>query len=142
MPIPYPRIPPDVVRIGPFHLRWYGIMYFVGYAVGIALARRRIAAGRSLLSREQVDRLIAYAVIGMLIGARVVYMIAYSRMDPRRDPLEALRVWHGGLSFLWLPTVDLAVARVQERSRRGGHSVPEETVRRRYGADRPSARGR
>lgn len=35
MPIPYPRIPPDIVRIGPFRLRWYGVMYIVGYIVGI-----------------------------------------------------------------------------------------------------------
>jgi predicted ABC-type ATPase len=38
------------------------------------------------------------------------------------------------LLFLWLPTAEMAVARVQDRVRMGGHSVPEETIRRRYHA--------
>jgi predicted ABC-type ATPase len=36
------------------------------------------------------------------------------------------------LVYLWLPTVELAIARVAERVRRGGHAIAEETVRRRY----------
>ena len=98
-PIPYPQIPPDILHVGPFRLRWYGVMYLVGYVVGITLARRRIASGRSLLTQPQVDSLVGYAVIGMLIGARIVYMVAYDRATLARDPLETLRLWHGGLSF-------------------------------------------
>ena len=97
--IPYPRIPPDILHIGPFRVRWYGVMYLTGYVVGIILARRRIAAGRSLLTRPQIDRLVGYAVIGMVIGARIVYMVAYDRATLVRDPLEIVRVWDGGLSF-------------------------------------------
>jgi phosphatidylglycerol:prolipoprotein diacylglycerol transferase len=74
-------------------------MYLVGYVVGIWLARLRIARGRSALDRRQLDDLVGYALIGMLIGARLVYMIVYGRSDVRADPLEWLRVWHGGLSF-------------------------------------------
>jgi phosphatidylglycerol---prolipoprotein diacylglyceryl transferase len=74
-------------------------MYLVGYVVGITLARRRIVDGRSLLTRPQIDSLTGYAVIGMLIGARIVYMVVYDRATLVRDPLETLRLWHGGLSF-------------------------------------------
>jgi len=74
-------------------------MYVVGYVIGNALARYRVRRGRSLLSRSQIDGLIAYAVIGMLIGARAVYIVVYSRLDFRHDPPEVLRIWHGGLSF-------------------------------------------
>ena len=98
MPIPYPRIPPDIIRIGPFRLRWYAVMYVIGYIVGVQLARLRIARGWSLLSREQIDSLVSYAVIGMLIGARLTYMIVYRR-DAAHDPWEWFKVWHGGLSF-------------------------------------------
>ncbi len=97
--IPYPHIPPDLLHIGPFHIRWYGVMYVIGYFVGEMLARYRIRRGRSLLSRPQIDSLLLYAMIGMLIGARLVYIIVYGRLDFRHDPLEALRIWHGGLSF-------------------------------------------
>lgn len=97
--IPYPHIPPDILRLGPFRLRWYGVMYVIGYVVGDLLARYRIRRGRSLLSRPQIDSLLVYAMIGMLIGARVVYIVVYGRFDLGHDPLEALRIWHGGLSF-------------------------------------------
>ena len=40
MTLPYPRIPPDIVHLGPLTLRWYGVMYVVGYAVGAAHALR------------------------------------------------------------------------------------------------------
>jgi phosphatidylglycerol:prolipoprotein diacylglycerol transferase len=99
MPIPYPRISPDIIRVGPFRLRWYGVMYFIGYVVGVTLARRRIALGRSVLDRQQVDSLVTYAVIGMLIGARLVYMFVYGRADLVGNPLELFQIWHGGLSF-------------------------------------------
>jgi phosphatidylglycerol---prolipoprotein diacylglyceryl transferase len=97
--IPYPQIPPDIVRIGPFRIRWYGVMYLVGYIVGVALARRRVAKGRSALTMVDIDRLVGYAVVGMLIGARLVYMFVYDRAELMADPAEIIRVWHGGLSF-------------------------------------------
>jgi phosphatidylglycerol:prolipoprotein diacylglycerol transferase len=99
MPIPYPRISPDVIHVGPLHVRWYGVMYFIGYVVGVALARRRITLGRSALDRHQIDSLVTYAVIGMLIGARLIYMLVYGRADLIAHPLELFYIWHGGLSF-------------------------------------------
>jgi phosphatidylglycerol---prolipoprotein diacylglyceryl transferase len=99
MPIPYPRIPPDAVHIGPFRIRWYGVMYFIGYVVGVFLARRRIARGRSALDVHQIDSLVTYAVIGMLIGARVIYMLVYARPDLIAHPLSLFAIWQGGLSF-------------------------------------------
>jgi phosphatidylglycerol---prolipoprotein diacylglyceryl transferase len=99
MTIPYPHIPPDILHIGPIRVRWYGVMYVVGYVVGVWLARRRVDLGRSVLSKSQIDDLLGYAVVGMLIGARVVYMVVYSTVDLAHDPLELVRIWHGGLSF-------------------------------------------
>jgi phosphatidylglycerol---prolipoprotein diacylglyceryl transferase len=99
MPIPYPRIPPDIFRLGPIRLRWYGVMYFIGYVVGVVFARRRIALGRSVLDRQQIDSLVTYAVIGMLIGARVIYMLVYARPDLLAHPIDVFKIWEGGLSF-------------------------------------------
>ncbi len=95
----FPRISPDILHIGPIRIRWYAVMYVIGYMVGDVLARHRIRRGRSLLTRPQIDNLLVYAMIGMLVGARVVYILVYGRLDLRHDPLEALRIWHGGLSF-------------------------------------------
>jgi phosphatidylglycerol:prolipoprotein diacylglycerol transferase len=99
-------------------------MYLVGYVVGITLARRRIAAGRSLLTQPQVDSLVGYAVIGMLIGARIVYMVAYDGATLARDPLETLRVWHGGLSFHGA-ILGMTAASVRKQNLCNVPSVPE-----------------
>lgn len=99
MTIPYPNIPPVIVRIGPLAIRWYGVMYALGYALGYRIARRRIARGLVAFDVAGLDRLVGYLVIGMLIGARVTYAIVYEPDHYLGDPLEFVRIWHGGLSF-------------------------------------------
>jgi phosphatidylglycerol:prolipoprotein diacylglycerol transferase len=85
--------------VGPLALRWYSVMYVVGYFVGYRLVLRRIAAGRTSLNRANLENLIWYLVIGMLIGARLFYVLVYGRGEYASHPLEALAVWQGGLSF-------------------------------------------
>jgi phosphatidylglycerol:prolipoprotein diacylglycerol transferase len=99
MILPYPHINPVALRVGPFALRWYGLMYVVGYVVGYRIVRARIAAGRVALSAADLDRLIGYLMAGMLVGARLMYALAYQPGHYLSDPLELLRIWHGGLSF-------------------------------------------
>jgi phosphatidylglycerol---prolipoprotein diacylglyceryl transferase len=99
MTIPYPRIPPELLRIGPFALRWYGVMYVVGYVVGYRIARGRIARGLVAMTVRDLDSLLGYLVVGMLVGARVVYALVYEPGHYLDDPLEFFRLWHGGLSF-------------------------------------------
>lgn len=99
MTIPYPRISPVIFRIGPFALRWYSLMYIVGYVVGFRLASGRIRRGTGLITQAQLESLIGYLVIGMLLGARLVYVFVYDPHHYAADPLDAFAVWHGGLSF-------------------------------------------
>src|SRR5216110_3010353 len=99
MTIPYPRIPPELLRIGPFALRWYGLMYVVGYIVGIGIARRRVRRGTVPFDERAIDTLVGYLVIGMLVGARLVYVFVYDRAQYAAHPLDAFAIWHGGLSF-------------------------------------------
>ena len=99
MTIPYPRISPDIIRIGPFAIRWYGVMYVVGYVVGVAVARRRVRRGVVPFDEAAVDALVGYLLVGMLVGARLVYVLVYGRAEYAAHPLEAFAVWQGGLSF-------------------------------------------
>lgn len=97
--IPYPNIPSEIVRIGPVVIRWYGVMYVVGYVVGYYIARRRIDRGLAPFDRSALDSLIGYLLVGMLVGARVIYAIVYEPGHYLDDPLDFFRVWRGGLSF-------------------------------------------
>jgi phosphatidylglycerol:prolipoprotein diacylglycerol transferase len=99
MVIPYPRIPPNIVSVGPFALRWYSMMYVIGYVLGYRLVLRRIERGLTRLTRADLDDLIWYLVVGMLIGARLIYVLVYGRGEYAAHPIEVLYVWQGGLSF-------------------------------------------
>ncbi len=99
MSIPYPPIHPVIFRIGPFAVRWYGVMYVVGYLVGARIAKRRGDRGLVALTDEDVGTLVAYLMVGMLIGARLMYALVYEPGHYLADPLEFFAIWHGGLSF-------------------------------------------
>jgi phosphatidylglycerol:prolipoprotein diacylglycerol transferase len=99
MVIPYPRIPPTIVSVGPLAIRWYSMMYVVGYVLGYRLVLKRIESGRSALTRVDLDNLIWYLVVGMLVGARVIYVTVYGRGEYAAHPLDVFAVWQGGLSF-------------------------------------------
>lgn len=99
MSIPAPSISPVAFRIGPLAVRWYGLMYLLGYIVGGWLARVRSKRGLWTLSTADIDAMITYLLIGMLIGARLVYVFVYDWASYRHDPLRIFAIWHGGLSF-------------------------------------------
>ncbi|MEP6491766.1 MAG: prolipoprotein diacylglyceryl transferase [bacterium] len=99
MTIPFPHISPDIIRVGPFALRWYGVMYVVAYMVGIELARRRVRRGLVPFDEKAIDAWVGYLVVGMLVGARFIYVTVYSRAEYAAHPLDVLAIWHGGLSF-------------------------------------------
>src|SRR5437870_10629482 len=77
MIIPYPHMPPVLVVVGPCAVRWYGVMYLVGYCVGYRIMRARIERGLISLTRRDLDSLIGYLLAGMVLGARLMYAIVY-----------------------------------------------------------------
>src|SRR6266542_4519851 len=99
MTIPYPKISPELFHIGPLAVRWYGLMYLLGYIVGGLLAKLRSKRGLWTLTSADVDSLITYLLIGMVIGARLVYVFVYDWPAYRAHPLNIFAIWHGGLSF-------------------------------------------
>jgi phosphatidylglycerol:prolipoprotein diacylglycerol transferase len=97
--IAYPKISPDIVSLGPITLRWYGLMYVIGFVIGFHILKARIRAGFMKVSLELADTYITYVVIGMLLGARLVYVFVYNWPYFSVNPGEILKVWTGGLSF-------------------------------------------
>ena len=76
--IPYPNIDPVALSLGPFVLRWYGLMFVIGFAVAWWLGRRRAAKPDSGWSARDIDNLIVYCIAGLVVGGRVGYAIVYN----------------------------------------------------------------
>ncbi|NHA15123.1 prolipoprotein diacylglyceryl transferase [Thioalkalivibrio sp. XN279] len=97
--IPYPDIDPIAVQLGPLAIRWYGLMYIIGFAIAWALARHRAKQPGSGWTPQQVDDLIFYCAIGVIVGGRLGSILFYNFDAWTRDPLMLLRIWQGGMSF-------------------------------------------
>ena len=90
---------PTALSIGSFELRWYGLMYLAGFLLGWVLARYRCAHSDTGWEKGEVDDLLTYAMLGVVIGGRLGYVLFYDLPVYLSDPLEIFRLWHGGMSF-------------------------------------------
>lgn len=95
----YPEIDPVILEIGPLALRWYGLMYLLGFAGAWWLGRVRAGQPGSVLEKAQVDDLIFYGAVGVIVGGRLGYTLFYGFDAWLSDPLILLRIWEGGMSF-------------------------------------------
>jgi phosphatidylglycerol:prolipoprotein diacylglycerol transferase len=95
----YPDFDPIAFSIGPVSVHWYGIMYLVGFAAGWGLGRLRAARPGSTWKPNDVDDLIFYAMLGVILGGRVGYVLFYGMSYWAKDPLYPLKIWEGGMSF-------------------------------------------
>ena len=95
----YPEIDPIIFSIGPLAVRWYGLMYVVGFLLGWWLARRRANKPWSIIKPEQVDDLVFYTMLGVIIGGRVGYAFFYGTEQLLSDPLYLFKITEGGMSF-------------------------------------------
>jgi len=97
--LPYPEIDPVAIALGPLKVHWYGLAYLAGIGAGWWLALRRCGHAWAPITREQVDDLVFYVALGVVLGGRVGYTILYGGQRLVEDPTWALRVWEGGMSF-------------------------------------------
>lgn len=95
----YPQFDPIILELGPLAIRWYGVMYLLGFAAAWWLGRRRAATGHAVITPLQMDDLLFYAALGVILGGRVGYILFYGFDAWLADPLRILRVWEGGMSF-------------------------------------------
>ncbi|PWM67278.1 MAG: prolipoprotein diacylglyceryl transferase [Desulfovibrionaceae bacterium] len=97
--LPYPAIDPVAVSFGPVRLHWYGVMYIAAFLAAWLLGRCRAARPGSGWTADQVDDLATWAMLGVVLGARLGYILFYDLDAYLADPLEVFRVWNGGMSF-------------------------------------------
>ncbi len=93
-------IDPIAISLGPVKVHWYGIMYLLGFTAAWWLGRKRIAAGRLPgVNADGFSDLLFYAMLGVVVGGRVGYMLFYALGDFLHNPLLLFKVWDGGMSF-------------------------------------------
>ena len=88
------------LTLGPFAIRWYGLMYLVGFILFVVLGRQR--ARQMLLTGwhpRDIDDMLFYGVFGVILGGRLGYVLFYKPLYYLAHPLEVFEVWHGGMSF-------------------------------------------
>ena len=95
----YTDIDPVALQIGPLAIRWYGLMYLIGFGGGWWLARLRVKKWGYPCSVNQLDDLVFYTAMGVILGGRIGYMLFYGWANLLENPLSILRIWEGGMSF-------------------------------------------
>ena len=101
----FPDIGPVAFSIGPFAVRWYALAYIAGLIFAFSYMKRLIATPRLWggsepgISARQLDDLFVWGVLGVILGGRLGYVLFYEPMAYLADPLAALRIWQGGMSF-------------------------------------------
>ncbi len=96
----HPQIDPVAIAVGPLAVRWYGLMYLIGFGAAFLLARSRIKQGKSgNISAAVFDDLFFFSVLGVVLGGRLGYVLFYKPGYYVLHPLEILAVWQGGMAF-------------------------------------------
>ncbi len=113
--IAFPNIDPVLVRIGPLSVHWYGIAYIVAFLSAGLIARGLIRRWELPLSDDDLIEIVLAAVIGVIVGARLGYVLIYGGAGYWRNPLEVFAVWDGGMSFHGGLTGILIAAWVESR---------------------------
>ena len=96
----HPEFDPIAFHVGVVAVRWYGLMYLIGFVLGLIFGRSRIRSTQnSSMSIREFDDLLFYIVLGVIIGGRLGYSIIYDLGNIIRTPLSVFYVWEGGMSF-------------------------------------------
>ncbi len=95
----YPTIDPIAFSIGPIDIHWYGLMYLFGFLLGGYYAYKRAARADSPVKQSQVEDMVFWIAMGVILGGRVGYVLFYNFDQFLDNPLWLFAVWEGGMSF-------------------------------------------
>lgn len=98
----HPQFSPVALQIGPVAIHWYGLTYLVAFGLFLWLAALRVKQPHWAAqgwTRRDVEDLLFYGVLGVVIGGRIGYVLFYKPGYYAANPLEAFAIWKGGMSF-------------------------------------------
>ena len=103
--MPFPDINPIALQIGPLAVHWYGLAYVAGILLGWLYARR-LALKASLwrgdaspITPTHLDDFLVWAAAGIILGGRIGYILFYDLGPVLAEPVRAIQIWNGGMSF-------------------------------------------
>jgi len=96
----HPQFDPVALQLGPLAVRWYGLMYLLGFALVWVAGRYRIKRGcGGTLAARDLDDVLFYGILGVILGGRAGYVLFYKFSDFLSEPWRIFYVWEGGMSF-------------------------------------------
>ena len=98
----HPQFNPIALQLGPVAIHWYGLTYLAAFGLFLWLASLRVAQpqfARNGWTRRDVEDLLFYGVLGVVIGGRLGYTLFYKPGYYAAHPLEVFAVWKGGMAF-------------------------------------------
>ncbi|MBI2100993.1 prolipoprotein diacylglyceryl transferase [Candidatus Woesearchaeota archaeon] len=95
----YHNINPVLLELGPLQIRYYGLFYALGFIIAYFMISHLAKKKQLPITKDDAADFIVYAIIGVVLGARLAYVVFYNPVFYLQNPLEILAVWHGGLSF-------------------------------------------
>ncbi len=95
----FPQIDPIIFSIGPIALRWYGMMYLIGFIAAMTIANKAADKSNGAWTRDQVSDMLFYGFLGVILGGRIGYVLFYQFDYFLVEPLYLFKIWQGGMSF-------------------------------------------
>lgn len=99
MGLPFPDIDPVAIHIGPLAIRWYALAYIAGLLGGWTYLRWLVRRPPKAMTVEQVDDLLVWVTLGVVLGGRLGYVLFYKPGYYLANPGDIVAVWQGGMSF-------------------------------------------
>ncbi len=93
------NINPVLLGLGHFQIRYYGLLYALGFVITYFMLPRLARAKGLKISKDDVADFLVYMIVGVIAGARLAYVLFYNPIYYLQNPFEIIALWHGGLSF-------------------------------------------
>lgn len=96
----YPNIDPIAFSIGPLDVRWYSLAYMVAFVAGWRYCMYLAGKDKDRLpTPKHIDDFLVWAVLGVILGGRIGYILFYNLAEYLKNPIDMLKIWHGGMAF-------------------------------------------
>lgn len=95
----FPNIDPIILSLGPLSVTWYSLAYVVGILLGWFYASKIIEKFSIQITKKNLEEFVTYAIIGIIVGGRLGYVLLYNPYKYFSNPIEILKTYEGGMSF-------------------------------------------